>query len=480
MKSRLESIRTRSVSVINLTGIFEKADEAILPAMYNYISKDYHASPSEMGAITVCRGLTQALTSPIGGILGNLMNRVLVILIGCLIWATMTWLFGVSRWAPHPFVMGGIVWTINGLGLSLVVPSSQSIIADYYTSESRGRAFGLLYLTGQLGAVLGSLFATNVAGVNIGDLHGWQIVMFILAVISAVIGFVNYKIAKDPRGAELKEELSKDNEEEQQFLKNLGGDSASHGVKSWNEIFDAIKRVFKIRTFQIIILQGVVGSMPWKALASFTTLYLQLIGMSNLQASFLYSTFLIGAAIGGWIGGIVGDRASLYSPNHGRILACQFSVFSGIPLTAFIFHGLPKDASMSSMGSYAFFFSVTGLLISWAAPCCNNPIFAEIIDPDFRNIIYSFDRCLEDALASPVSFLVGAAAEQIWGFKGDASASEDHDKDLERANALANALLWFSIIPWSLCLVVYTGLHFTYARDRRLKFDEQFDNRNYE
>lgn len=71
MRTRLDSIRLRSSAVINLTGIFEKADEAILPAMYNYISKDYHASPSEMGAITVCRGLTQALTSPIGGILGK-------------------------------------------------------------------------------------------------------------------------------------------------------------------------------------------------------------------------------------------------------------------------------------------------------------------------------------------------------------------------------------------------------------------------
>ena len=66
----LKSIRTSSAAVINLTGIFEKADEAILPAMYKYISKDFHASPSEMGAITVCRGLTQALTSPIGGVLG--------------------------------------------------------------------------------------------------------------------------------------------------------------------------------------------------------------------------------------------------------------------------------------------------------------------------------------------------------------------------------------------------------------------------
>ena len=63
-------IRTRSAFVINLTGIFERADESLLPAMCKYISKDFHASPSEMGAITVC-GLTQALTSSVGGVLGE-------------------------------------------------------------------------------------------------------------------------------------------------------------------------------------------------------------------------------------------------------------------------------------------------------------------------------------------------------------------------------------------------------------------------
>jgi hypothetical protein len=33
-----------------------------------------------------------------------------------------------------------------------------------------------------------------------------------------------------------------------------------------------------------------------------------------------------------------------------------------------------------------------GLLTCWAAPACNNPIFAEIVPPSLRNIIYAFDR----------------------------------------------------------------------------------------
>ncbi len=46
---------------------------------------------------------------------------------------------------------------INGIGLSMVIPSGQSMVADYYPEERRGAAFGALYLTGAIGAMLGAL-----------------------------------------------------------------------------------------------------------------------------------------------------------------------------------------------------------------------------------------------------------------------------------------------------------------------------------
>lgn len=43
-----------------------------------------------------------------------------------------------------------------------VIPSGQSLIADYYPDSSRGKAFGGLFLTGAVGGMLGSLYATNL------------------------------------------------------------------------------------------------------------------------------------------------------------------------------------------------------------------------------------------------------------------------------------------------------------------------------
>ncbi len=46
-----------------------------------------------------------------------------------------------------------------------------------------------------------------------------------------------------------------------------------------------------------IPLQGIVGSAPWNALV-FNTLYLQLLGMTDFQASLISALFLAGTAIG--------------------------------------------------------------------------------------------------------------------------------------------------------------------------------------
>ena len=40
---------------------------------------------------------------------------------------------------------------MNGIGLALVVPCVQSLIADYTPADKRGAAFGVLYFTGALG-----------------------------------------------------------------------------------------------------------------------------------------------------------------------------------------------------------------------------------------------------------------------------------------------------------------------------------------
>lgn len=50
-----------------------------------------------------------------------------------------------------PCLQAMIYSGMNGIGLALVVPCVQSLIADYTPADKRGAAFGVLYFTGALG-----------------------------------------------------------------------------------------------------------------------------------------------------------------------------------------------------------------------------------------------------------------------------------------------------------------------------------------
>jgi hypothetical protein len=65
------SARTVTAVCTNLAIIMERTDEQILPAVYNFIGRTFDATPSQLGALTLSRALMQAVTSPIGGVLGE-------------------------------------------------------------------------------------------------------------------------------------------------------------------------------------------------------------------------------------------------------------------------------------------------------------------------------------------------------------------------------------------------------------------------
>ena len=58
-------------------------------------------------------------------------------------------------------------------------------------------------------------------------------------------------------------------------------------------------------SLNVALMQGVVGTMPWVALG-FMTLYLQLLGFSDMAAALLVAMFSLGASLGNLGGGYIG------------------------------------------------------------------------------------------------------------------------------------------------------------------------------
>ncbi|KAI5079250.1 hypothetical protein GOP47_0004729 [Adiantum capillus-veneris] len=185
----------RTLFLVNMAGIMEKADEALLPGVYRELGVSLHASPTKLGSLTLLRSIVQMLCFPLAAYFSVHHNRVSVIALGAMLWAIATFFVGVSS----TFVEVAISRALNGVGLAMVIPAIQSLVADVAHPEKRGLAFGWLQFTGNLGKVFGNVFAVLLAGTTVFGVAGWRASFHILAASSVLVAFFVYRLAIDPR-----------------------------------------------------------------------------------------------------------------------------------------------------------------------------------------------------------------------------------------------------------------------------------------
>ena len=87
---------------------------------------------------------------------------------------------------------------LNGIGLAMVIPAIQSLVADAADPERRGVAFGWLQFTANMGGVFGNVFSVLLAGTTVFGLAGWRAAFHIIGMTSVIIAFLVCRFAVDP------------------------------------------------------------------------------------------------------------------------------------------------------------------------------------------------------------------------------------------------------------------------------------------
>ncbi|PNT64471.1 uncharacterized protein LOC106866904 [Brachypodium distachyon] len=437
-----EQDRRRTLLLVSLASIMERADEALLPAVYREVGAALHADPTWLGALTLCRSIVQAACYPLAAYAAARHNRAHVIAVGAFLWAAATFLVGVSE----TFLQVAISRGLNGIGLALVVPSIQSLVADSTDDGTRGSAFGWLQLASSLGLISGGFVGLLLAQTTVLGIAGWRIAFHLVAVISVAVGALNWFFAVDPHFTTSDPAAG-------------NGQSARRVVE---EMIAEAKFVVRIPTFQIFVAQGVSGSFPWSAL-SFASMWLELIGFSHRGTAVLMTIFWVASSLGGLLGGKMGDLLALRYPDAGRIVLSQISAGSAVPIAAVLLLGLPDDPTTGVLHGVVLF--VMGVFISWNGPATNFPIFAEIVPEKSRTSIYALDRSFESVLSSFAPPIVGILAQRVYGYRPD-DKGRSVRLDRENAASLAKALYTAIAIPFTVCTAIYSFLYCSYPRDR--------------
>ena len=86
----------RTLALVNLAAIMERADEALLPAVYREVGDALGATPVALGGLTLYRSAVQAACYPLAAYAAVRYNRAHVVAVGALLWAAATFLVAVS------------------------------------------------------------------------------------------------------------------------------------------------------------------------------------------------------------------------------------------------------------------------------------------------------------------------------------------------------------------------------------------------
>ncbi|KAM0886303.1 hypothetical protein ACQ4PT_029779 [Festuca glaucescens] len=394
--------RQWTLALVTVASLLERADEALLPAVYKEVGDALGASPAALGSLTMCRALVQSVCYPLAACAAARYDRAGVIAVGAFLWAVATMLVGVSGTVLQMAIARGF----NGVGLALVVPAMYSLVADYSGDTTRGSAFGWLTMASRVGTMVGGSLGVLLAPTTFLGVAGWRLPFHIVALFSVALAVSTWFLASDPRPAKT---------------------SKMTTAKVAKELIMEAKDVMRVPTFQILVAQGVAGSVPWSAL-TFAAMWLELVGFTHWQTTVITNLNVLAGAFGALFSGYIGDPMARRFPNAGRIALAQVSTASTIPIAAVLLLALPNHPSAGVA-----------------------PILAEIVPEKARTTVYALDRFFETILSSFAPTLVGILAERVFGYKPAASGAAGIDTERENAAALARAVFAEIAVPMAVC-----------------------------
>merc|ERR1712012_213999 len=425
-----------------------------------------------LGRLATLEAVLRAVFGPFWGVMcaRGYMERKTIL-------TTMTFAQGFATFVMCFFVnKEWAMWclrALNGACLAGLLPVANSIVADRFDDEIRGRMFALMNMSRGLGATLfGAVYSITSewctsegrfesceqsdglcngptpAPCTCTGLHGWQWSFVVTGIAVMAFAPVVFMFMRPPPVT----------------VKNVGQAGQNIIV---SELSALAKLLLNTPTFLILVVQGCFGGLPWSAL-QFRGFFFETAGLSKEQVTTIMTTIGFVGIFGGGLSGWLSDTLVGIWPMHGRIINAEFSVYGGIPFAFFTFYrGL--HPSGDSLFVYLFTLQVLmHLICGGVGGGTNAPILSQLAKPDERALVIAWQASLEGSIAAfgPVIFTT------LNAYFGYDPACNNKCNDLpqckdEKANteAAGNALVFTSSVPWVICGMLYTSLHWVYPRD---------------
>jgi sugar phosphate permease len=395
------------IIILWLAFLFNQADRQIFNVVLPSIRDDLGLTDANMGLIASVFTLFYGLMVPVGGILGDRINKKYILIISLLVWSAATLTTGFSSTLIHLLILRSIAL---GGGEAFYAPSASSLICEYHRNT---RAVALsIHQTALYIGIVGSSYLTGY----IADTFGWRIAFYAFGGFGILLAIVIYFRLKDSI-----------------VVKNIISD---------NEPKKSIKEVLKVilNTPTAILLTLAFAGMQFAGIGFLTwmpTFLHEKFSFSLARAGF-DSTFYHHAAA--FVGIIVGARIA-------DKLALKVTGIRGLVQMIGLLIGIPFIIIIGNSDSLLIIYSALAIF-GFSRGIYDSNLLAALYD-----VVAIPYRATATGLLLMFGFIVGAASPFLLG-------------KIKPVFGLANGLAFLSVgfLFSSICILI--ALIFYYKKDK--------------
>ena len=414
----------RPARVLAAVAFIDAVDRGILPGVLTKVQDDLGFSDTQAGILGTAFVLTGFLVVLPAGYLADRYVRTRIIAIVLASWGVISGLNALVR----SFWQFLLVRATLGIGETIDNPASQSLIADYYRTDVRGRAFALQRATPFFGQALGLGLAGGVAAVL-----SWRWAFLLVGVPGSALAVAMWRLPEPRRGES--DEAPPEPEAPLPVSAPVVPDRDAGVAALLHDVRDAL-RVRTLRSLMIgsAIAAGALSGLGFWA-AAFYERHTSL--GSGAAAGIAGALILVGAIAGTFLAGRVVDRVRDRYEGAPMLLAgvCQ-AIGAALLMPTFL--DVPIFLRMPVQG-IAVAFIVGGLV---AIPV----MITEVVPPEVRGISFSVTGFLGAIAGAASPLVIGLVADQF-----------DYLVDGEVKGNLANAFLIVTPLVFVGAMVLLQG-----------------------
>ncbi len=305
MSSRRMVVTTWPMWVVGFTLFIDGMDQYIVRGSSDQIKAAFGVGDTAIGVLFSAFILVNGIVTLPAGYLADRWNRTRAMAVTIVAWSVISALGGLVPTAAFGLLV--VVRASLGFGQAVTDPSGSSVIADYYGTERRGRAFSIQQCLSYVG--LGMGLAIGGALGPLFDGRGWRVAFFVSLFPGLVVAYLCWRLPEPSRGTADRAHVT--HSDEMELADGDGPPLFPHGFGHFlGDMVDGLRRdvgtILRIPTMRYALVGvSTVGFVVTAIATWMPTFYQNQLHLSQQASNGAFGAL---AVLGGIPGTIVGGR----------------------------------------------------------------------------------------------------------------------------------------------------------------------------